>query len=116
MKGSVFLLCLLATLGAAAQSKQKITFSASLNPTITYSINTSSSSKLISEPPSQTYEQFADSIRSFETYKLSMGATVWMNYNLNAKWSIQAGLGYSEVGFTREQKDLHVTDPLFPGI
>lgn len=116
MKGSVFFLCLLSILGASAQSQEKLTFSASLNPTMTYSINTSSSTKPINENTSQTYEQFADSIRSFETFKLSMGATVWMNYLLSSKWSLQVGLGYSEVGFTRQQKNIQLGDTLFPGV
>lgn len=116
MKGSVFFLCLLTSPGLFAQSRNKIMVSASLNPTITYGINTTSSDETIGPPPAQTYKQFADSVRSFETYKLSLGATVWVNYLLNAKWDVQAGIGYSEVGFTREQNNIQLGDSLFPGV
>lgn len=110
------MISLLATIVASAQSREKITFSASLNPTITYCINTSSSDKPVNDNSSMTFKQFADSIKGFETYKLSMGGTFWVNYLMNAKWSMQAGLGYSEVGFTRKQENIQLGDPLFPGI
>jgi hypothetical protein len=117
MKGAIFIVNVFIVFGALAQSKHKVTLSASLNPTITYCINTSSSSAIVPDQTSSiTYKEFADSIKSFETFKTSLGATVWMNYPLNVKWTLQAGLGYSEVGFTREQKDIHLGDVLFPGV
>lgn len=101
---------------AWGQSRTKLYFSASLNPVITMAYNTTSSNKPASSNTSQTLTQYQDSIRSFETYKLSAGATVWVNYLINAKWGIQTGIGYSEVGFSRQQNDIQFNDKLFPGI
>lgn len=101
---------------AFAQSRARLSYSASLNPSITFPINISSSSQPVSGNPYQTHEQYADSVRTFETYKLSLGATVWVNYLLGQKWSLQAGLGYNETGFTREQTNIKFRDKLFPGI
>lgn len=98
------------------QSRTKLYFSASLNPVITMAYNTTSSNKSTGSIPAQTLTQYQDSIRSFETYKLSLGGTVWVNYLLNSKWSIQTGIGYSEVGFSRQQNDIKFNDKLFPGI
>lgn len=79
-------------------------------------INVTSSNKTTGTFPPQTLSQYQDSIRSFESYKLSVGATVWVNYALNQRWSVQAGLGYSEVGFSRQQQNIQLNDKLFPGI
>ncbi len=98
------------------QSRNKLYFSASLNPVVSMAINTSSSDKLTGSTPPQTIAQYQDSVRSFESYKLSLGATVWVNYAFNSKWSIQTGIGYSEIGFTRKQENIQFNDKLFPGI
>ncbi len=103
-------------MGVTAQSREKFSIGASVNPTATYGINTSSSDAPIKSWTTLTYKQFADSVRSFERVKFSLGATVWGNYLLNAQWSVQAGLGYSEVGFVREQNNIHLGDSMFPGV
>jgi hypothetical protein len=116
MRLPVFIACLLLSSLLFGQTRSKITYGVSLNPTITFPINTSSSDKPISSSSSQTYKEYADSVKSFDTYKLSVGATVWLNYMLNQKWTLQTGVGYSEVGFTRQQKNIQLGDPLFPGV
>lgn len=110
------MLSLAVTTSAFAQSREKITYSASLNPIITYPINTTTSSDPVNDNTTMTFKEFNDSISAFESYKLSLGGTVWVNYLLNSKWSLQTGLGYSEVGFTRKQENIQLGDPLFPGI
>ncbi|MES2779653.1 MAG: outer membrane beta-barrel protein [Bacteroidota bacterium] len=104
------------TVAVFAQSRDKLYFSASVNPVISMAINTSSSNKLTGSTPPQTLAQYQDSVRSFESYKLSLGATVWVNYALNSKWTLQSGIGYSEIGFTRQQKNIQFNDRLYPGI
>ncbi len=111
-----FALLLMTSTIAPAQSRNKISYGVSLNPTITFPINTTSSNSPLPTQPGLTFKQYADSVKSFETYKLSVGATVWVNYLLNKKWTLQTGIGYSEVGFTREQKDIQLGDKLYPGI
>ena len=113
-----FLLVLLGvlTLPVFGQTRSKLYFSASINPVISMAYNTSSSDKSTGSNPPQTLKQYQDSVRSSETYKLSLGATVWVNYTLNKYWGIQTGIGYSEVGFSRQQNDIKFNDKLFPGI
>jgi hypothetical protein len=112
----LFGLNLFITLTVTAQSFKDLTFGVSLNPTLTYGINRSSSNERLRNNPNLTYKQYADSVREFETYKISVGLTGWVYYPLNVKWNIQAGLGYSEVGFTRRQENIKIGDKLFPGI
>lgn len=107
---------MLVSVAVWGQSRTKLYFSASLNPVITMAYNTTSSDKLTGSTPVQTLKQYQDSVRSFETYKLSLGATVWLNYLINSKWSIQTGIGYSEVGFSRQQNNIQFNDKLFPGV
>lgn len=109
---TTFLYCSL----SFAQSRTKLTYGVSLNPTLTYSINSSTSTQPHSINKTQTVQQYVDSISDYETYKLSLGATVWANYMLSQKWMLQLGLGYSEVGFVREQENIKYRDNLFPGI
>ncbi|AMS26082.1 hypothetical protein AEM51_02700 [Bacteroidetes bacterium UKL13-3] len=116
MRNIFFIVFLFWGLLLEAQSRDKLFFSASVNPTITMAFNSSSSSKLTGSYPPQTLTQYQDSIASSESYKLSVGATVWVNYMLNQRWTVQAGLGYSEVGFSRQQKSIQFNDKLFPGI
>ncbi len=109
-------LFLCSLLYSQSRTKTKLTYGFSLNPTLTYSINSSTSTNLYSGNKLQTIEEFVDSVSDYETYKLSLGATVWANYMLGQKWTIQVGLGYSEVGFVREQMGIKYKDNLFPGI
>lgn len=107
---------LLLTFTSFGQSRNKLFFSASINPTITMAYNTTSSQKNTGAFPPQTLQQYQDSVRAFESYKISAGATVWVNYMLNQRWSVQTGIGYSEIGFSRQQKNIQFNDKLFPGI
>jgi hypothetical protein len=100
----------------SAQTFQDITFGISINPTITFPINGTSSNAPLNSYATQTYKEYADSIKSFESYKVSVGLTAWVFYNLNLRWSVQAGLGYSEVGFTRSQDNIRIGDKLYPGM
>lgn len=101
-----------------AQSRKKITYGASLNPVVTVAYNHSSSDRLLRSATGypQTHQTYIDSVAEFETYKLSLGATGWVTYLWNRNWSVQAGLGYNEVGFTRKQENIRFNDVTFPGI
>lgn len=117
MRSIVFLSALvLFSVCVSAQSRSKISWSASINPSITLPLNFSSSQDKVSGNPFQTYQQYADSVRTFETFKLSLGGTVWMNYLINQKWTLQTGIGFNETGFTRQQKNIKVLDKVFPGV
>jgi hypothetical protein len=112
----LFILLFISSVHTFAQSRNKISFSGSLNPSVFFPVNVSSSSDKVSGNPNQTYKEYADSVRTFETFKFSAGATVWVNYLLNQKWTLQAGVGFNETGFTRKQKDIKFNDILFPGV
>lgn len=108
----VWITCCMA---AYAQTKSKWNIAASINPTFSYSINTSSSNQPV-QGSNLTYQQYNDSVRSHESYRFNFGFTAWFNYSLNQKWDLQAGLGYSDIGFQRQQRDIKFKDRLYPGI
>ncbi len=116
MRLPLFVIIFVCATVAFGQTRSKVSFGGSINPTITFPINSSSSNEQVSATSSQTYKEYADSVKTMDTYKLSVGATVWINYMLNQKWTLQTGIGYSEVGFIRQQKDIQLGDPLFPGV
>lgn len=118
MRYFVLVYGLVCTTLLTAQSRKKITFGASLNPALTIGYNHSSSDRLLRSSTGylQTHQAYIDSVAGFETYKLSLGATGWVTYLWNRNWSVQAGLGYSEVGFTRKQENIRFNDVTFPGI
>ncbi len=108
---------------ALAQSKTKFTIGGSINPLIAFSLNTSSSQDLIDvkrrnpdKPAYTTLESYIDSTRSQRTYKGSVGFHVWANYLLNKKWTVQAGLGYVDIGFQRQHKNVQFNDMTYPGM
>lgn len=116
MRLFIFTLFITFYYGVSAQTRTKLALGFSLNPTATYAFNSSTSSQLVSNKPNQTVSQYVDSIGESERIKLSIGATVWVNYLLNQKWTVQAGLGYSEVGFTIQQNNIQFKDAVFPGV
>lgn len=117
MRYLIGLIGILLSFNVCAQSKQKFYLSASINPNITYGNISSTSTKPVQSVLNrQTYQQFIDSAQSSFTYKISMGATVSANFSLNKKWALQAGLGFSEYGFVREQLNVRLNDKLYPGM
>lgn len=103
-------------LQSQAQTKTKLSFGASVNPLINIAFNQSNSDQVVNPKTGQTYQSYIDSTKSLETFKLSLGATVWCNYLVAPKWVLQAGVGYSEVGFVRNQKNIQYKDPFYPGM
>ena len=116
MRLFIFILFIIFNYSVSAQTRTKLALGFSLNPTATYGFNSSTSSKLVANKPNQTVSEYVDSIGESERIKLSIGATVWVNYLLNQKWTVQAGLGYSEVGFTIQQNNIQYKDAIFPGV
>lgn len=100
----------------SAQSRDKLTVGGYITPLFTLSFNTSSSNELMPNGRGQTYSGFNDSVSSTETYRFSYGAGLLANYLLNNKWSLQFGIGYMDVGFQRQQKDIQFGDYTHPGI
>ena len=98
-----------------AQSKTKLSIGASITPTITGSLNTSSSDAIVSTT-GQTYTKYNDSISTKETYRVSYGASVWVIYALTKNIDLQTGLTYLDVGFQRQLTNLKYLDRTYPGI
>jgi hypothetical protein len=113
--GTLTFLGLFFSMFLMAQSKTKWSIGASINPTFSTSINTTNSSEKVNGS-NLTYKQYNDSVRSKESYRFNFGVTGWFNYALNNKWDLQAGLGYMDVGFQRNQKNIKFNDKLYPGI
>jgi hypothetical protein len=99
-----------------AQSRMKMSAGLSIAPIMCGSFNGSNSSSIAPGFDNRTYAQVADSFGRDETYRLSYGFHAWFNYMLGSKWSIQAGLGFADVGFQRIQDNPKFNDQIHPGI
>lgn len=109
-----FYCLLLFSVVGSAQSFSKFSIGGSVHGLFTGAINTSNSSQIVAG--SQTYEQYADSVQSYESMRFSVGATLWAHAFINKRWAFQGGLGYIDMGFQRTQHHIQYLDPLFPGI
>jgi len=111
----VLFMALICSSQLMAQSKTKLSIGASITPTITGSLNTSSSDAIVSTT-GQTYTKYNDSISNKETYRVSYGASVWVIYALTKNIDLQTGLTYLDVGFQRQLTNLKYLDRTYPGI
>ena len=111
----VLLLSVLCSNHLLAQSKTKLSIGASISPTTTGSLNTSSSDAIVSNT-GQTYTKYNDSISNKETYRVSYGASVWILYAISKNIDLQTGLTYLDVGFQRQLSNLKYLDRTYPGI
>ncbi len=111
----VLLLSVVCSNHLLAQSKTKLSLGASISPTITGSLNTSSSDAIVSNT-GQTFTKYNDSISNKETYRISYGASVWVIYALTKNIDLQTGLTYLDVGFQRQLTNLKYLDRTYPGI
>jgi hypothetical protein len=99
-----------------AQTRTKFGIGFSVNPSLTWNAPYSNSNRIANSWRNQTYPEYIDSVHAFETYKRNLGFTLMGSYNLSNNLQLQAGIGYSEVGFVREQNDIQFADSIFPGI
>lgn len=59
---------------------------------------------------SQNYKQFADAIKKNQTARLNFSAHAWFNKSLGFNWTMQAGIGYVDMGFRYQQNKLQDGD------
>lgn len=72
----------------------------------------SSSQAIYDDRPNntQTYKQFADAIKKNQTTRLNFSAHAWFNKSLGFNWTMQAGIGYVDMGFRYQQNKLQDGD------
>lgn len=87
----------------SAQTRRADFFSATL--ALGYTGAAVTNSGTVSLPPSAS-----------EAMRFNYGIHAWYNKELGAKWDFQVGLGYLDAGFRRQQKNLGLGDPTYPGI
>lgn len=85
-----------------AQSKQEYYFSATVGGGITGAFLSSEANKLPAG--------LQDGVR------FSPAVHAWFTYSLGNKWDFQTGIGYTDMGFRRTQKDIKLGDETYPGI
>jgi hypothetical protein len=95
-----------------AQSVDKIKFGIGGNLVYTNSINSSNSDAIV-PGTFKTYAKYADSVAQYEKGRYTAGISAWVAYSVSQKLSIQTGLSYLDVGFTRVQSNIQYTDSLF---
>lgn len=115
--------CLISVLISSAYAqnqdfKKSVNYSWGFNAhaTLTGAINTSSSNDLVRSGYPLTFKNYADSTRRHESNRITLGATVWGEYQVNKKIKLQLGMSYIDLGFRRTQNNIQFRDPLFPGI
>lgn len=64
----------------------------------------------------QTYNQYIDSVASFNEVRHNFSFNIWVNNNLNKNWNIQVGVGYADMGYRRVQNDIKFGEKTYPGI
>lgn len=99
-----------------AQSRIKMSAGISVAPMLCGAFTGSDITRAAPGFGNKTYTQIADSFGRDESYRISYGFHAWFNYLLNAKWSLQAGIGYADVGFQRIQDNPKFSDKIHPGI
>lgn len=106
LMGSLFLIPFL----TSAQSMNESYYSITVGGGFT-GANTSSNSKaMYDDRQNLTYEQFNDQAQKNQTIRLNFSAHAWYNRALGFNWTMQAGLGYVDMGFRREQNKLQDGD------
>lgn len=114
MRLYVLTLLVILNISVFAQNFPKYSVGASIHGMVTNAMNFSSSNEIVTG--NQTYSQYNDSVNSNKSYRTSFGATLWGHMLINKVWSMQAGIGYIDVGYQRNQTNIQYLDPLFPGI
>lgn len=112
----LFTICLLFAHASFSQSRNKLSAGISVSPIITSAFTGSSSGSVASGLGNATFKQVADSFSRDETYRFSYGAHAWINYMINSKWTLQTGLGFSDIGFRRIQDNPKFNQKIHPGI
>jgi hypothetical protein len=101
-KSYTWLFLFLFPLVSFSQSKQKYFYSATVGGGITGSVLSEESNRL----PAGLQQ----------TVRFNAGLHAWFNYSLGTKWDLQAGIGYMDMGFRRQQKNIQLGDSTYPGI
>lgn len=63
-----------------------------------------------------TYKDFINKTRKDNTMRLNFSAHAWYNKILGFNWTMQAGLGYMDMGYRYEQNDLKTGDYIYKGV
>lgn len=99
-----------------SQSQEKSYYSVTIGGGVVGASTTTTSTKPAVYMLNQNYTQYNDSVQQFQTSRFNFAATVWYNSSINDKFTLQAGLGYIEMGYRREQNDLKYGDYTYPGM
>lgn len=100
----------------SAQSQDNSYYSITVGGGYTSAYTSSTSNEVAVAKTGQTYQQYNDSVSSFQTGRFNWAATIWYHRALGLNWSLQAGIGYVDMGFRRQQKNIQLGDYTYPGI
>lgn len=100
----------------SAQSQEKSYYSITVGGGFTSAYTSSTSNDIAVAKTGQSFQQYNDSITSFQTGRFNWGVTLWYHRALGINWSMQAGIGYVDMGFRRQQKNIALGDYTYPGI
>jgi hypothetical protein len=103
-----FLLCTLIFISSTSfgQSIDDSYYSVTIGGGLTGATTNSSSSLIYDDRQNLTYEQFNNDAKNNQMMRLNFSAHAWYNKTLGFNWTIQAGLGYLDMGFRRAQNNL----------
>ncbi len=92
------------------QSMDESYYSVTVGGGFTGATTTSSSKVIYDDRQNLTYEQFNDQAQKNQIMRLNFSAHAWYNKALGFNWTMQAGLGYIDMGFRRAQNKLQDGD------
>lgn len=102
-----------------AQSMDESYYSITVGGGLTGASVSSNSQAIYDDRPSsdyRTYKEFADAIKKNQSTRLNFSAHAWYNKALGFNWTLQAGIGYVDMGFRYEQNKLQDGDYIKKGV
>ncbi len=99
-----------------AQSKENASYSLTVGAGFTNASIHSSSNDIAFAKQQVSFKTYADSIQNKITWRANFSAHLWYNMPVSNKLTLQLGLGYTDLGFRREQNDIKLADETYPGI
>jgi hypothetical protein len=98
-----------------AQTQEKILIGGGAHITFSNAINTSTDKNLVPGKP-YTYVQYSESVKQYQSGRVTLGFSAQFQYALSKKRSIQTGLTYLDIGFQRKQEGINFKDSTYPGM
>jgi hypothetical protein len=115
-KACIFIFFILTCHFADAQVKNRFRVELTAGPAFANRSLSSFSTDSICQGCKVTYTQLVDSVNQTDGFKTSATIGAGFIYVVNENLSVQTGLRYNNIGFSRKLNDLQFKDKIYPGV